>query len=143
MRAGLQQHFQRVGLRCTTQRLDLLDYLRRNPVHATADEIYEALNRRNPRVSRATVYNCLRDLARSGLVRQVPGEGHAARYDTNLHRHHHFVCDQCGAVEDIAWFDIPVSSWKSAAFGRRVREPEVVLHGLCTECVKAPSGGKY
>ena len=137
-RADFDRHFQRVGLRCTPQRLDVLEYLVRRPIHATADEIFEALNRRDPRVSRATVYNCLRDLAQTGLVRQVPGEGKAARYDASLHRHHHFVCDRCHAVEDIEWFDIPVSSWKSAVGERRVREPEVVLHGECTRCADSP-----
>jgi len=133
-RSDLDQHFQRAGLRSTPQRRDVLEYLVRKPIHATADEIFEALTRRDPRVSRATVYNVLRDLSRTGLVRQAPGEGKAARFDANLHRHHHFVCDQCGGVEDIEWFDIPVSSWKAAAQGRRVREPEVVLHGVCARC---------
>jgi Fur family peroxide stress response transcriptional regulator len=22
-------------------------------------------------------------------------------------RHHHFVCDRCGGIEDIDWFEIP------------------------------------
>jgi Fe2+ or Zn2+ uptake regulation protein len=133
-RIDLDQHFQRAGLRSTPQRRDVLEYLVRKPIHATADEIFEALTRRDPRVSRATVYNVLRDLSRTGLVRQVPAEGKAARFDANLHRHHHFVCDQCAGVEDIEWFDIPVSSWRAAAQGRRVREPEVVLHGVCARC---------
>ena len=133
-RIDLDRHFDRVGLRGTPQRRDVLEYLVRKPIHSTADEIFEALTRRDPRVSRATVYNALRDLSRTGLVRQAPGEGKAARFDANLHRHHHFVCDQCGAVDDIEWFDIPVSSWKAAAQGRRVREPEVVLHGMCARC---------
>jgi Fur family peroxide stress response transcriptional regulator len=137
-RTEFDRHFKRVGLRCTPQRRDVLEYLARKPIHATADEIFEALNRRDPRVSRATVYNCLRDLAQTGLVRQAPGEGKAARFDANLHRHHHFVCDRCSAVEDIEWFDIPVSSWKAAAGERRVREPEVVLHGVCARCANAP-----
>jgi len=141
-RLELDQHFQRAGLRSTPQRRDVLEYLVRKPIHATADEIYEALTRRDPRVSRATVYNCLRDLSRTGLVRQVPAEGKAARFDANLHPHHHFVCDKCGGVEDIEWFDIPVSSWKAAAQGRRVREPEVVLHGLCAHCATVPVSRK-
>jgi Fur family transcriptional regulator, peroxide stress response regulator len=136
--SDLDRHFQRVGLRVTPQRYDVLEFLVRNPIHATADEIFEALNRRDPRVSRATVYNSLRDLARTGLVRQVPGEGKAARFDAYLQPHHHFVCDQCGEVEDIDWFDIPVSSWKSAVGTRKVREHEVVFHGVCASCANSP-----
>ena len=130
----LEPHFQRAGLRQTPQRHDVLEFLVRRPIHATADEIFEALNNKDPRVSRATVYNCLRDLARTGLVREVPGEGKAARYDANLHKHHHFVCDQCGAVEDIEWFDIPAAAFKSALGDRAMREHQVVFHGVCTQC---------
>ena len=73
-RSDLDQHFQGAGLRTTPQRRDVLEYLVRKPIHATADEIFEALTRRDPRVSRATVYNVSRDLSRTGLVRQAPGE---------------------------------------------------------------------
>jgi len=134
---NLEEHFERAGLRKTPQRFDVLEYLARRPVHATADEIFEALNKRDPRVSRATVYNCLRHLARTGLVREVPGEGKAARYDANLERHHHFICEECGAVEDIKWFDVPASAWRSVVGARRVREPAVVLHGVCVRCLPA------
>jgi Fur family peroxide stress response transcriptional regulator len=130
----LEELFERAGLRVTPQRHDVLDFLVRRPVHATADEIFGALNKRDPRISRATVYNTLRDLARTGLVREVPGSGKAARYDANLVRHHHFICDSCNRVEDIEWFDIPVSSWQSAVGERNIREHEVVFHGTCLRC---------
>ena len=130
----LEEHFRRVGLRATAQRYDVLAFLARRPVHATADEIHAALNRSNPRVSRATVYNCLRELVRTGLVREVPGNGKASRYDANLHKHNHFVCDGCGAVEDIEWFEIPPPAQDGALGGRRVREYEVIFHGLCARC---------
>jgi len=131
--------FEKAGLRRTPQRSTVLEYLARGPVHATADEIYEALNgdafRRNePQVSRATVYNSLRELARTGLVREVPAEGKAARFDANLHPHHHFVCDACGSVEDIEWFEIPVPARQKAIGERSVRDYEVVFHGVCARC---------
>ena len=64
--------------------------------HATAADIFEAVNRVDPRSSRATTYNNLRDLVQAGLVRQVAIEGRAARFDAAGTRHHHFVCDRCG-----------------------------------------------
>ncbi len=45
--------FRRAGIRRTPQRYDVLRYLAGNHVHATADEIFQGLNRLNPRVSRA------------------------------------------------------------------------------------------
>lgn len=103
-------------------------------MHATADEIYRAVNRADPRTSRATVYNSLRSLAEAGLVREMASEGRAARFDANLDRHHHFVCDRCRVVDDIAWFDLPGASIKEALKKRDVRNYEVVFHGLCEDC---------
>jgi Fur family peroxide stress response transcriptional regulator len=102
-------------------------------VHATAEEIFHAVNGQDPRASRATVYNSLRSLARAGLVREVISEGKAARYDAALHPHHHFVCDRCGSVEDIAWFELPPAG-KQALGGRQPRSFEVVFRGLCEKC---------
>lgn len=134
----LTEAFRAVALRPTPQRYAVLEFLAAKPVHATADEIWEAVNRAFPRASRATVYNSLKSLAHAGLVREVASEGKAARFDANLHRHHHFVCEGCGAVEDIPWFDLPVgpdgSAQKKALGGRAVRSFELVLRGYCLKC---------
>jgi Fe2+ or Zn2+ uptake regulation protein len=101
--------------------------------HPTAVEIFEAMNRVDPRSSRATTYNNLRDLVQAGLVREVAVEGRAARFDAKGMRHHHFVCDRCGNVEDIEWYDVPRPA--SGSLGKRIlRECELIFRGLCTEC---------
>ena len=50
------------GLRCTPQRYAVMAFLMEHR-HPTAAEIFEAVNRVDPRSSRATTYNNLRDLA--------------------------------------------------------------------------------
>ncbi|MGA2116628.1 MAG: Fur family transcriptional regulator [Bryobacteraceae bacterium] len=128
--------FRSAGLKSTPQRLAMLRYLSVQPVHATAEEIFAALNRTDPRASRATVYNNLRVLEGAGLVRGVVSEGKAARFDVNFHPHHHFLCEGCGAVEDIGWFDLPAAA--SGALGaRRVRHFDIVFRGLCVACLSA------
>jgi Fur family peroxide stress response transcriptional regulator len=122
------------GLRCTPQRYVVLDYLARHPVHASADEIYRAVNRADPRASRATVYNSLHALAEAGLVRQVRLEGKSVRFDANVERHHHFVCEQCGRVEDIHWFDFPRLRRRSQLGARVIRDYEMILRGTCESC---------
>jgi Fur family transcriptional regulator, peroxide stress response regulator len=59
------------GLRSTPQRYALMAFLTGQATHPTAAEIFEAVNRIDPRSSRATVYNNLRDLVQAGLVREV------------------------------------------------------------------------
>ena len=89
------------GLRCTPQRYAVMAFLMESQQHPTAAEIFEAVNRVDPRSSRATTYNNLRDLVEAGLVREVAVEGRAARFDARGMRHHHFICDRCGNVEDV------------------------------------------
>jgi Fur family peroxide stress response transcriptional regulator len=132
--AELDQAFQAAALRPTAQRYAVLEFLAKSCVHATAVEIFHAVNRNDPRASRATVYNNLRSLAKAGLVREVMSDGKAARFDANLHRHHHFVCERCGTVEDIPWFDLPPSAGRAALGGREVNKYEVVFHGACVGC---------
>src|SRR3954464_3381149 len=95
------------GLRCTPQRYAVMTFLVGQTGHPTAVEILEAVNRVDPRSSRATIYNILRDLVKAGLVREVAVEGRAARFDVTGMRHHHFICDNCGNVEDVDWYDVP------------------------------------
>jgi len=111
----------------------------RRAAQATAGEILHAVNRADPRASRATVYNNLRGLARAGLVREVLAEGKSARFDATLHPHHHFICDLCGAIEDIPWFNVAPPAGQTLD-GNRLRHCEVVFRGVCRNYTKAESG---
>ena len=121
------------GLRCTPQRYAVMAFLMEDNRHPTATEIFEAVNRVDPRCSRATTYNILRDLVQADLVREVAVEGRAARFDAKGARHHHFICDLCGNVEDIEWYDVPKPA--PEPLGKRiVREGEVIFRGFCAKC---------
>lgn len=129
----IQQLLAGSGLRCTPQRYAVMALLAEDNRHPTAAEIFEAVNRLDPRSSRATTYNNLRDLVQAGLVREVAVEGRAARYDATGMRHHHFICDKCGNVEDIDWYEVPKPA--SVSLDKRiVRECEVIFRGLCSKC---------
>ncbi len=123
------------GLRCTAQRHAVMAFLMEHKGHPTAAEIFKAVNRVDPRSSRATTYNNLRDLVKAGLVREVAVEGRAGRFDLEGTRHHHFICDRCGSVEDVDWYDVPKPA--SRSLGKRiVRECQLIFRGLCTKCAR-------
>src|SRR5438128_11494219 len=133
--AAIRRSLEGNGLRCTPQRCAVMAFLMENDGHPTAAEIFEAVNRVDPRSSRATIYNNLRDLVQAGLVREVAMEGRAARFDAKDMPHHHFICDRCGNVEDVDWYDVPRPA--AASLGKRVlRECELILRGLCTKCAR-------
>ena len=130
---AIKRSLEDAGLRCTPQRYAAMAFLVEHTGHPTAAEIFEAVNRVDPRSSRATTYNNLRDLVKAGLVREVAVEGRAARFDAKGTRHHHFICDRCGNVEDVDWYDVPRPA--SLSLGKRtVRQCELIFRGLCTKC---------
>ena len=132
---AIKQSLENSGLRCTTQRYAVMAFLMDHTGHPTAAEIFNAVNRVDPRSSRATTYNNLRDLVKAGLVREVAVEGRAGRFDAKDMKHHHFICDRCGSVEDMDWYDVPRPA--SRSLGKRVvRECQLIFRGLCTKCAE-------
>src|SRR2546428_1322712 len=95
------------GLRCTAQRYAVMAFLMDQKGHPTAAEIFEAVNRMDPRSSRATTYNNLRDLVQAGLVREGGVQGRSPRVGAKSVPHHHFICDPCGNVDDMEWDRVP------------------------------------
>lgn len=129
----ITRSLERSGLRLTPQRYGVMAFLIEHTGHPTAAEIFEGVNRLDPRSSRATTYNNLRDLVQVGLVREVAVEGRVARFDARGVQHHHFICDGCGQVEDLAWYDVPLPSPQMLG-DRTLRECELIARGLCRNC---------
>lgn len=125
----IEEAFRRTGVRRTPQRFFVLEHLLLRRDHATVEELCAAVNKDNAMTSRATVYNTLHALVEAGLVIEIMLDGKAARYDANLEKHHHFICDVCGSVEDVEWFDLPPEMKE-----RNFRAFEAILRGKCIKC---------
>lgn len=118
----------RFGIQPTPQRIAVVEYVLSAATHPSADEVLQAVRRKCPTVSRATVYNTLNLLAQKRLVRtQVLREG-VTVFDPNLERHHHFVDDESGRVIDIPWKALRVIGQENLR-GFEVREYQVIVRG--------------
>ncbi|MBX3076628.1 transcriptional repressor [Candidatus Obscuribacterales bacterium] len=90
------------GVKLTSQRLVITEYLMQTYEHPTADEILAAVAEKLPMaLSRATVYNTLKTLVDAGVIREVLTEPGRTRYDANTSEHHHFVDVKSGRIVDI------------------------------------------
>lgn len=90
------------GVKLTSQRLVITEYLMQTYDHPTADEILAAVAEKLPMaLSRATVYNTLKTLVDAGVIREVLTEPGRTRYDANTSEHHHFVDVKSGRIVDI------------------------------------------
>ena len=130
--AKLYEKLSQKGLRASQQRIRVLEYLSCGERHPTADEIYRALARELPSLSKATVYNALYALVEAGLAREVNIEDKQARFDATTESHGHFKCDDCGRIFN---FRIDVESLGGQGLdGFKVNSKDVFFKGRCHDC---------
>ena len=119
----------------TRQRALILEWLRSTESHPTAAQTHEALVRALPNLSLGTVYRNLEVLVSEGLIDEVPSSGGGVRYDGNPKPHHHFICEKCGAIDDLHLQAPPELARKlRRARGRTARRIRIDFYGLCESC---------
>ena len=119
----------------TRQRKIILEELRMVDTHPSADEIYEKVRRRLPRISLGTVYRNLEILSKTGVIQKLEPGCTLKRFDGNPHDHYHIRCMQCDRIVD-AHFDIdltlPPEACKDNNFEITGHKLEFI--GLCSAC---------
>ncbi len=116
----------------TRQRAVILEVLRSDMEHHTAEEIFELAKKRLPAISRATVYNNLKALEEERIIRRITAEGTKDRYDNSFIPHGHLFCTECGTVTD---FQIPnFSKTLEQTLGEKIDSYEVKARYICKKC---------
>ena len=128
------------ALRVTRPRLAVLAAVSAHP-HADTDSLIRMAREDLGEVSHQAVYDVLRALTSSGLLRRIQPAGSVARYETRVgDNHHHVVCRGCGAIADVdcAVGERPCLNAEDD-HGYAIDEAEVVYWGWCPECRTAPT----
>ena len=89
------------GISPTRQRVEIAQVLFARCAHLSADQLLAAVNAREVRTSKATVYNTLNLFAKKKLVREVLVDPDRVFYDPNTAPHHHFYNVDTGEISDI------------------------------------------
>ncbi|MFN0140466.1 MAG: Fur family transcriptional regulator [Pyrinomonadaceae bacterium] len=123
------------NLGLTKQRQAVLRVIRESERHLTANEVFEDAKQVLPGISFATVYNSLRYLKTEGLIGEIQFGLDANRYDRNLTKHDHAICNGCGKIVDME-LDVPTTLVSAAAehSNFQAESIELTLRGLCSEC---------
>ena len=130
------------GLRCTAQRIAVLEVLRSRRHHYRAEELSGLVAEHLGTVSTQAVYDALGALVGVGLARRIEPAGSAALFEAGAgDNHHHLVCRDCGVVVDIECLVGPAPCIEVPDTpGFVVDEAEITFWGRCPECVaKQPS----
>lgn len=128
------------NLRMTTQRKVILEELRKLDTHPSADEIYEVVRLRLPRISLGTVYRNLDVLSELGEIQKLELSGSLKRFDWDTNKHYHIRCIGCNRVEDAPV--APLNQLEDELYDTTVFE--IVGHnlefiGLCPKCSRKDS----
>lgn len=128
-----------IQTRMTKQRKVILEELRKVHSHPTADELYEMVRTRMPRISLGTVYRNLDFLTESGEILKIDAAGSIRRFDGDIRPHQHVRCRVCGRIGDV----IPplpapeVNAIKVDGF--QVLSSRIEYEGICDRCAKSSS----
>lgn len=123
--------------RATEQRRVIVEELRRLDTHPTANEIYEIVRARLPRISLGTVYRNLEILSESGTIKKLEMAGSQRRFDGDTDPHYHVKCIRCERVSDA---DLPsvaeaIGALKEVS-GYKIVFSHIEFCGICPECRK-------
>ena len=121
----------------TRQRMIILEELRKVNTHPSADEVYEMVRKRLPRISLGTVYRNLELLSKTGEIQKLELGSTLKRFDGNPYDHYHIRCIQCDRVVDAHIdsglnFDDVIS--KTSDF--KIIGHKLEFIGLCPECTE-------
>lgn len=129
------------GLRMTHQRLEVIRELASATHHPAADELFRAVRKRVPTISRDTVYRTLSTLAAHGLAQRIEAYG-GARFDPNVSMHPHFMCVRCGRILDIPAGHVTAPEFPVEMPGvGEVISVHMDVRGVCAGCVAASDAG--
>jgi len=125
----------------TRQRRVILQQLRRLRSHPSAEDVYELVRRRLPRISLATVYRNLEILCRCGMIRKLDLSCPPGRFDGNTADHHHVRCIACGRIDDVH-LKMParLAGALQEACDYQILGYGLELRGLCPACRKKGRG---
>ena len=124
-----------VQRRFSKQRQIIYDMIVNNPVHPTADYIYNFLKEEYPDLSLGTVYRNLNVLCEMGLILKITSESDSEHYDGNTCNHYHFMCEKCNHIYDV---DIPyfdgIEEKAQEKSPHKIKTHNLVFSGICKEC---------
>lgn len=123
-------------MRQTKQKAMIMNYFVEFPdTHPTAEQVYDHLKKKNPKLGLATVYRNLNLLVAKDIIASIPLSKSGARYDAKEIEHYHLICENCGKIENIyikQMEDIKSDIQKQTT--SIILNQEILFRGICQEC---------
>lgn len=118
------------GVRPTIHRIHIAQYVLDEADHPTADEVLEWAKQNLTKISRATVYNTLRELSQAGLIREFRfPQVSKTVFDKNTQNHFHFYDQASESFLDLDAESVKVDLQLPPSF--KVNAVDILVSGNC------------
>jgi len=122
-------------LRQTDARRVILEEIKKVYTHPTADEVYEIVRKRIPKISLGTIYRNLEILSGKGHIQKLETGGTQKRFDGNTDNHYHLRCVECGRVTDLTTNPLKnIEKTLSKLANYEIIGYRLELIGVCPSC---------
>ncbi|MFA6290460.1 MAG: transcriptional repressor [Victivallales bacterium] len=121
----------------TTQRKVIVEELKKLKTHPTADQFYDVMREKTPKISIASVYRNLEVLSSMGIIAKLEFSGDKNRFDADTSMHYHLKCSKCGVFLDFnprGVKSLEKSLDKIKKLNDNVNNFNIVFNGLCSKC---------
>ena len=123
--------------RMTRQRRVILEELREMSSHPGAEEVFEVVRRKLPRISLGTVYRNLEILSELGEIQKLELGGTLMRFDSKTEKHYHMRCINCDRVDDAPMgFMENMETALRGATEFKIMDHRLEFLGLCPVCME-------
>lgn len=129
------------GIMLDDQRKAILEHLFNSRQHPTAEEIHQDVSRSFSEIGVETVTHFLRELAKSGFIKELQIEPGHTRFDRSpKSHHHHFYCRVCKEVTDHTRISSLFENMNVEAMDgveNSVYGVSMILKGTCDKCMSS------
>lgn len=126
------------NLKVTSARLGILEILEDAATPLDIAAITDYLDKKHIKADQATIFRIMNTFAEKGLVVPVQFNEGKFRYEYGPKAdHHHFICENCGAIEDIS--DCNIDDLEKEIRSKKqllIKRHSLEFFGLCADCQK-------
>ena len=118
------------------QREVILEVIKKNRTHPTAEEIYNLVIEKEPRISKSTVYRNINILVEQELIQKIVMATGPDRYDYEGQTHQHAICEVCAKVFDYFYdFEtLKIAKSLKKQTGIDLDVNSIKVYGICENC---------
>lgn len=130
------EELRNVDLKVTPARLGVLSALEQSNKPLDVTNLISYLANNKIKADRVTVFRIINTLSKKGLVKPIQLNEGKLRYEhAEKADHHHFVCENCGDIQDIAECTVDNLEKKlQQKRGLLVKHHSLEFFGLCARC---------